>query len=74
MKIKIEGTGQWDGAEAFDLVLVQGDREIRLGLTSADAEIAAAELRAWMEDHTIDLVEVVRAKRVAGGGGKEVPA
>ena len=74
MKIKIEGTGQWDGSEAFDLVLAQGDREIRLGLTSEDAELAAAELRAWLEANTIDLVEVVRAKGVAGGGGKKVPA
>ena len=63
MMIKIETMTTTDGSKVHDLVLVQGADAIRLGLIADDAEQAVRELVTWLEDNTMDLVEVMRAKK-----------
>jgi hypothetical protein len=60
MQIKIETIPTADGP-MYDLVMVQGANHIRLGLFKDDAEGAAAQLRLWLEENTMDVAEIVRA-------------
>lgn len=75
MQIRIEGIKQPDGSELFDLVLVQGAQEIRLGLVVENETRAACELAVWLEEHTIEgRVDVVRKLNTGADFGKAVPA
>jgi hypothetical protein len=60
MQIKIERIETAAGP-MYDLVVVQGANTVRLGLTVDDAEGAAAQLRLWLEENTMDVAEIVRA-------------
>jgi hypothetical protein len=57
-----------------DLVLVQGDQTIHLGLIVDDAEQALRELAVWLDDNTMDVAEIVRAKASAKRRRKAVAA
>jgi hypothetical protein len=63
MQIKLETTTVTDGAHAgtqeHDLVLTQCGQTIRLGLIADDAAQALKELVVWIEDNTMDLVEIM---------------
>jgi hypothetical protein len=62
MQIKIE-TKETAAGAMHDLVLVQGSNRIRLGLVVDDAQQALRELSVWLDDNTMDVAEIVRAKR-----------
>ena len=76
MQIKLETVkiteGVYAGTQEHDLVLTQCGQTIRLGLISDDAAQALKELVAWLEDNTMDLVEIM-ADRPAAQKGAEVP-
>ena len=76
MQIKLETMTVTDGAHAgtqeHDLVLTQCGQTIRLGLIADDAAQALKELVVWLEDNTMDLVEIM-ADRPAAQKGAEVP-
>ena len=74
MQIRIDGVRQSDGSLLYDLVLVQGEQQIRLGLTAPNATRAAAELATWLEDNTIDVWEIVRSKDAPVRNVRTVPA
>jgi hypothetical protein len=63
MQIKLETMTVTDGAHAgtqeHDLVLTQCGQTIRLGLIADDAAQALKELVVWIEDNTMDLVEIM---------------
>lgn len=63
MKIWIE-TRPTAGGDLHDLVLVQdrahGLDTIRLGLIAPDAEQALRELTVWLQDNTMDTIEIMR--------------
>lgn len=64
MQITVENTAS-DGSALFDLVLVQGQNTIRLGIfanSQFEADDTAGQLSQWIEDNVIDVVEIVRAK------------
>lgn len=55
MKIRVETVRQTDGSKNYDLVLRQGEQQIRLGLTTlgkAMAESRADDLAAWIDENT----------------------
>ena len=76
MQIKLEEVTLTEGAHAglivHDLVLTQCGQTIRLGLIADDAAQALKELVVWIEDNTMDLVEIM-ADRPAAQKGAEVP-
>ncbi len=43
-----------------DLVIVQGDEEIRLVLKCPSPKLAAAQLKAWMQENTLADAEIVQ--------------
>ena len=58
---------------AYDLVLTQCGQTIRLGLIADDAQQALQELVTWLDDNTMDLVEIMADSRPVRQG-KAVPA
>jgi hypothetical protein len=76
MQIKLETMTVKDGAHAgtqeHDLVLTQCGQTIRLGLIADDAQLAMQELITWLEDNTMDLVEIMADRPAAQQG--QVPA
>ena len=66
MQIKIETT-ETDAGTMHDLVLVQGNNTIRLGLVVDDAQQALRELAVWLEDNTMDVAELVNGEVHAEG-------
>lgn len=77
MQIKLETMtlteGAYAGTPAHDLVLTQCGQTIRLGLIADDAQQALQELVTWLEDNTMDLVEIMADSRPVRQG-KEVTA
>ena len=67
MQIKVDMVTLKDGSDVYDLVLTQGKNVIRLGMISPDAYERQAELAQWVEDNTMDVVELVRAKSTKCG-------
>ena len=61
MQIKIETT-ETDAGPMHDLVLVQGGNTIRLGLVVDDAQQALRELSVWLDDNTMDVLDIVAEK------------
>jgi hypothetical protein len=61
MQIKIETT-ETDAGPMHDLVLVQGNNTIRLGLTCLVPALAAAQLGAWINENTLDVAAIVCGK------------
>ena len=76
MQIKLETIplteGAYAGTPAYDLVLTQGNQTIRLGLIADDAQQALQELVVWLEDNTMDLVEIMADSKPVQKG--QVPA
>ena len=76
MQIKIETMtlteGAYAGTPAYDLVLTQCGQTIRLGLIADDAQQALKELVVWIEDNTMDLVEIA-ADCPAAMQGEDAP-
>jgi replicative DNA helicase len=64
MKIRIETIPVPGGTPMHDLVLAQGEQTIRLGLIVDDPARACRELAQWLEDNTMDTLEIVREKSV----------
>lgn len=62
MQIKIE-TVKTAAGDMHDLVLTQGIHTIRLGLVVDDAQQALRELGVWLEDNTMDVAEIVKARK-----------
>jgi hypothetical protein len=51
------------GVPMHDLVIGQGMNEVRLGLTGVCPRLAAAKLKDWIEDNTLeDSVEIEEVK------------
>jgi len=61
MQIKIE-TKETAAGAMHDLVLVQGNNTIRLGLTCLVPALAAAQLGAWINENTLDVAAIVCGK------------
>jgi hypothetical protein len=63
MQIKLETItlkeGAYAGSQEHDLVLTQCGQTIRLGLIADDSKQALQELVTWLEDNTMDLVEIM---------------
>jgi len=70
MQIKIE-TKETAAGAMHDLVLVQGNNTIRLGLVVDDAQQALRELSVWLDDNTMDVAELVNGEVHAEGGEAE---
>jgi len=72
MKVKLETMTVKDGAHAgtqeHDLVLTQCGQTIRIGLIADDAQQALQELITWLEDNTMDLVEIMADRPAAQQG------
>jgi hypothetical protein len=64
--------GEHAGLIVHDLVLTQCGQTIRLGLIADDAKQALQELVTWMEDNTMDLLEIM-ADCPAAQKGVELP-
>ena len=77
MQIKLETVkiteGVYAGTQEHDLVLTQCGQTIRLGLIADDAALALKELVVWIEDNTMDLVEIMADSKPVRQG-LEVPA
>jgi hypothetical protein len=65
--------GEHAGLIVHDLVLTQCGQTIRLGLIADDAKQALQELVTWLEDNTMDLVEIMADSKPVRQG-LEVPA
>ena len=71
MQIKVEEI-KTDSGTMHDIVLTQGTQTIRLGLITDDAQQALRELATWLDDNTMDLIEIM-ADMKARHEGTEVP-
>jgi hypothetical protein len=77
MQIKLETMtlteGAYAGTPVYDLVLTQGTNTIRLGLIADDAAQAIQELATWLDDNSMDLVEIAADCPAAQKGVEEPP-
>lgn len=62
MQIRVDEIKLTDGSIVNDLVLCQGNQQIRLAVTNPNAVRVAAELSAFIEANTLDVATIVAGK------------